>query len=445
MAYKKFNLILNSKITEFNKTITVDSDKSISIRSFLIGSIGNNISIVKNALNSEDVFSTINCLKKLGVKIKKTSNKEYSIYGKTLGSLYLKKNEKLDFGNSGTLARLLIGILSTTPNIDVRLTGDHSLNKRSMRKLIDLMSKFGATFLPKKKYNFPLRLISSSMPIGIKYISGSSAQLKSSVILAGLNSYGNTSILKKKESRDHTENMLLQNKQSVQISKREIKIIGKKYLNKINITVPGDPSSAAIFSALTLLNPKSSILIKNVGLNPTRIGFYKLLKKHGAKIFFKNIKKKNAEYIGDILVKSSKLRPIKATSSYYTNTTDEYPILFTIAALTQGVSSFKGIAELSNKESNRITEMQNILRQVGVKSYYKNDQLKIFGKGKINGQYYNINVKNLGDHRICMSSFVLATLIGAKTKIKNFETVFTSSPSFLKIMKSLGVKFEIQK
>ena len=279
MAYKKFNLILNSKITEFNKTITVDSDKSISIRSFLIGSIGNNISIVKNALNSEDVFSTINCLKKLGVKIKKTSNKEYSIYGKTLGSLYLKKNEKLDFGNSGTLARLLIGILSTTPNIDVRLTGDHSLNKRSMRKLIDLMSKFGATFLPKKKYNFPFRLISSSMPIGIKYISGSSAQLKSSVILAGLNSYGNTSILKKKESRDHTENMLLQNKQSVQISKREIKIIGKKYLNKINITVPGDPSSAAFFSALTLLNPKSSILIKNVGLNPTRIGFYKLLKK----------------------------------------------------------------------------------------------------------------------------------------------------------------------
>ena len=130
------------------------------------------------------------------------------------------------------------------------------------------------------------------MPIGIKYISGSSAQLKSSVILAGLNSYGNTSILKKKESRDHTENMLLQNKQSIQISKREIKIIGKKYLNKINITVPGDPSSAAFFSALTLLNPKSSILIKNVGLNPTRIGFYKLLKKHGAKIFFKNIKKK---------------------------------------------------------------------------------------------------------------------------------------------------------
>ncbi len=445
MSYKKFNLNLNSIISEFNKTVTVDSDKSISIRSFLIGSIGNNISVVKNALNSEDVFSTINCLKKLGVKIRKIAKKDYAIHGKSLGSLYLKKNEKLNFGNSGTLARLLVGILSTTPNIDVRLIGDHSLNKRSMRKLIELMHKFGATFLPNKKYNFPLRLISSNMPTGIKYVAGSSAQLKSSVIFAGLNSYGNTFIIKKKESRDHTENMLLQNKQSIKISKKKIKVIGKKYLNKINVTVPGDPSSAAFFSALTLLKSRSSLLIKNVGLNPTRIGFYKLLKKHGAKIYFKNMRKKNAEYVGNILVKSSKLKPIKATSDYYTNTTDEYPILFIIAALTKGTSTFKGIAELSNKESNRITEMQNILKQVGVNSYYKNNQLKIFGKGKISGERYKINVKNLGDHRICMSSFVLAVLIGAKTEIKNFETVFTSSPSFLKIMKLLGVKFEIKK
>ncbi len=194
-----------------------------------------------------------------------------------------------------------------------------------------------------------------------------------------------------------------------------------------------------------MLKSRSSLLIKNVGLNPTRIGFYKLLKKHGAKIYFKNMRKKNAEYVGNILVKSSKLKPIKATSDYYTNTTDEYPILFIIAALTKGTSTFKGIAELSNKESNRITEMQNILKQVGVNSYYKNNQLKIFGKGKISGERYKINVKNLGDHRICMSSFVLAVLIGAKTEIKNFETVFTSSPSFLKIMKLLGVKFEIKK
>ncbi len=447
MVPKKFNLKINHKILSFKKQIIVDSDKSISIRSFLIGSIGNNISSVKNVLVSEDVYSTIKCLKKLGVKINKITSKHYIIYGKSLGSLNIKKNKELNFGNSGTLARLLIGILSTTPNIDIKLKGDHSLNSRSMKKLIDLMSKFGASFLPQNKYYFPLRLISSSMPVAIKYISGSSAQLKSAVIFAGLNSYGNTTIFENKKSRDHTENMLFRNKQAIKFFRKNkiIKIIGKKYLNQININVPGDPSSAAFFSALTLLNSKSSILIKNVCLNPTRIGFYKLLKKQGAKIRFSNTKKKNAEIVGDIEVKSCELKPIKAASEFYTTTTDEYPILFVIAALTKGTSIFKGIDELANKESNRITQMQKILKQVGVKSDYKNNNLKIFGLGKIDGKNKIINVKNLGDHRICMSSFILAILTGAKTNIKNFETVFTSSPSFLKIMNSLGAKFEISK
>ena len=206
--------------------------------------------------------------------------------------------------------------------------------------------------------------------------------------------------------------------------------------------VPGDPSSAAFFVALTLLKRDSYLRIKDVGLNPTRTGFYQILKKQNANIKFQNLKKINNELRGDIVVKSSKLKPLNISEKYYVNSTDEYPILFIIAALTKGISIFKGIEDLANKESNRIIEMQKILKQIGIKSVYSKNKLIIFGKEIIDTSKNYINVPNLGDHRICMASFVLGILTGTRTKIKNFETVFTSSPSFLKIMKSLGVKFE---
>ena len=449
MAAKRFNLKLKKRIKAFSKTIEVDSDKSISIRSFLIGSISQNISSVKNVLMSEDVISTIRCLKKLGVEIKKKGSQEFHIYGRGLGSLFIStKKAKLNFGNSGTLARLLIGILATTPKVKVYFNGDSSLNKRSMKKLVLLMSEFGASFFPKNKFNFPLKMHSSNFPIGIKYKAGVSAQLKSAVIFAGLNSYGETEIYENNLSRNHTENMLLKNSEVIKIKghkKKVIKVQGKKFLRSINVNVPGDPSSAAFFAALTLLKEKSYIKIKNVGLNSTRLGFYNLLKKHGAKIKFLKITKQNNEIRGDIVVKSGKIKPFKAGKEYYVNSTDEYPILFVIAALTKGTSIFKGIQDLANKESNRIKEMQKVLGQIGVKSIYSKNEIKIFGKGMIDGENKKIIVPSLGDHRICMSSFILGAITGANTSIKNFETVYTSSPSFLKIMKTLGASFEIQK
>ena len=444
MFKKKFNLIVKKKIGKFNKIIEVDSDKSISIRSLLIGSISENISEVQNILESDDVISTIRCLRQLGIKIIKKRHIFY-IFGKGLGSFKSKKKLKLNFGNSGTLARLLIGILSTTPNIKLNLTGDHSLKKRSMKKLIILMSKFGAAFKPKNKFYLPFQIISSKIPIGISYISGVSAQLKSAVIFAALNSYGNTSVLEKNKSRDHTEKMLSQNKKVIKIKNgNQIQIKGKNILKSIKIKVGGDPSSAAFFCALALVKKNSSLKILNVGLNPRRIGFYQLLKKHGANIKFKNLKRNNNEIVGDIYVKYSKLKPLKASKEYYVKATDEYPILFVISALTNGTSIFKGVDDLINKESNRILEMQKILSQIGVNSIWKNSELKIFGKGLIDAENKKIFVPNLGDHRICMSSFILAVLTGAETKIKNFETVNTSSPSFLKIIKYLGAKFEVQ-
>ena len=268
MFNKSFNVIIDKKINSFNKVIKVDSDKSISIRSLIIGSICQNISIIKNILESDDVKSTITCLKNLGVKISKVKN-AYYVYGKGIGSLRSKKNLTLNFGNSGTLARLLIRLLSTNPNIILKLTGDHSLKKRSMKKLIVLMSKFGASFQPAKKFHLPLKIISSQMTIGIEYKAGVSAQLKSAVMLAGLNCFGSTKILELEKSRNHTENMLLKNKKAIKIINNEKKIIfikGKKTLKPINILVPGDPSSAAFFSALTILKRILPLGLNQLGL-----------------------------------------------------------------------------------------------------------------------------------------------------------------------------------
>lgn len=207
----------------------------------------------------------------------------------------------------------------------------------------------------------------------------------------------------------------------------------------------GDPSSSAFFTALTLLNKNSTLNIKNVGLNPTRIGFYKILKKQKAKIKFTNIRKENNEIKGDIQINSCKIKPIITQANMYPSTTDEYLILFVIAALTKGVSLFKGISELSNKESSRAFEMKKILNQIGIKCKLTKNEMKIFGKGMIDASNKKIVVGNLGDHRIAMCTFILAILTNAKTTIKNFETVNTSSPSFLKIMKSLGAKFAIHR
>ncbi len=445
MNSKKFNLVIKKPIQNYRKKITVDSDKSISIRSFLFGSICQGISLVKNVLESEDVLSTISCLRKLNIKILNIGNKTYKIYGKGLGSYNARNWEKLNFGNSGTLARLITGIITSTPNLNLEIFGDKSLNKRSMKKLINLMSQFGAEFYPKNKFFFPLRISSSNYPIGISYNSGTSAQLKSAVILAGLNSYGDTEILEELKSRDHSENMLKKNKHAIKVKNGKIKkitIFGKQNLSNFSINIPGDPSSAAFFTALTLLKSNSYLEIKNVGLNPTRIGFYNLLKKSGAKIFFVNKKKVNNELIGDIKIKSSKLKPINASDKYYLNTTDEYPILFVISAFIKGKSTFSGISDLKNKESDRIREMQKILKQIGVYSKYQNNKLMILGKQFSENKMKNIKVPSLGDHRICQSAAILGLLTGLKVEIKNFETVRTSAPSFLKIIKQLGGSFE---
>ena len=449
MTKEHFSVIFKEKINKFDKSIKVDSDKSISQRSFIIASICEGISKVKNVLESEDIISTIHCLRKLNCKIKKINKGQYEIYGKGLGSFHCKKNTILDFGNSGTAARLLgFGVCSTNPNIQVKLTGDKSLSKRSMFKIIKTMELFGTKFLPKNKFHFPLTLLSSEMPIGFKFNAGISSQIKSAVILAAINSYGKTLIVERIKSRDHTERMLKHNAQTIRIKKGNenlIEIKGKKSLNPINIFVPGDPSSASFYAGLCLLSKNSKIILKQVHINPTRIGFFNIIRKHKGKISFKNKKNQGNEIVADIHVASSKIRALNVSEKFFVSCQDEFPLMFAIASLLPGTSTFKGIEDLANKESNRIKEMQKILKQIGIKSLTSKNKMKIYGNPDLDITNKTIVVSGILDHRILMSAAILSLLTGIKANLKNFEQVRTSCPNFLSTIAVLGGKFETKK
>ena len=448
MLQRTYSVKFSKKINRFNKKIIVDSDKSISIRSFIIGSISEGISRAKDVLESDDVFSTIKCLRKLGSKIVKVKKGSYEIYGKGLGSFHCKKNTTLDFSNSGTAARLIMGCCSTNPNIQVKLKGDKSLNKRSMFKIIKALEQFGAEFSPANKFYFPLNLISSDMPIGINFDAGISSQIKSAVILAGINSFGKTVVVEKIKSRDHTEKMLIHNNRAIKVKKGKknlIEINGKESLKPINITVPGDPSSASFYAALCILNKNSKIVLKQVHINDSRIGFFKIIKNHNGKIVFKNKKSRSNEKIANIHVSSSKITSLNVSSKFFVSCQDEYPIMFAVAALLPGISVFRGINDLVNKESNRIKEMQKILKQIGVKTSATKDKIKIFGNPKLNIQNKQINVAGVLDHRILMSAAILSLVTGIKANLKNFEQVRSSCPNFLSTINTLGGRFEIKK
>ncbi len=449
MSGISYSVILKNKISSFNKKIKIDSDKSISQRSFIIGAISEGISTAKNVLESEDIFSLISCLRKLNCKIKKIKKGEYKIYGKGLGSLYCKKNTVLNFGNSGTACRILgFGVLSTNPNIQVKLTGDKSLSKRSMLKIIKAVEEFGAQFSPKNRFNLPLTLTSSEMPIGFKFNCGISSQIKSAVLLAATNSYGKTLIVEKTKSRDHTERMLQHNTKAIKIKKGRknfIEIIGKESLNPINVSIPGDPSSASFYAALCLLSKNSKIILKKVHINPTRIGFFDIIRDHKGKISFKNKRIQGSEIVADVHVESSKMKPLKINKNLFTSCQDEVPIMTILACFLPGASIFKGIEDLANKESNRIKEMQKICKQIGIKTRASKNEMKIYGNPNLNLKNKKIAVSGILDHRILMSAAILSLLTGIKANLKNFEQVKSSCPNFLSTIRSLGGEFEIQK
>ena len=443
---KSFSIKINNKIKSFNKVIKVDGDKSISHRFFLIASQAIGVSEAKGVLESEDVLNTIKALKKLGIKILKKNN-IYYVFGYGLNSFIKKNNLVIYCGNSGTLARLIIGLLSCYPK-KIRIIGDKSLNKRPMSRIMIPLKKLGMHFFPKNKINLPITISGSEIPLNMNFDEKiGSAQVKSSVILASLNSPGITTIKEFYPSRNHTEKMLKYAGANIFIKKKNkkkiISIKGQVNYKSFKLQIPGDISSASFFIIITLLNKNSKIIIKDVNLNPTRIGIIKILKKMKANIRIINIKNICEEKVGDIIVKSSKLKSINCPKNLVPSAIDEFPILMVAAARASGTSSFLGLEELNKKESPRLNLMNKIFKKIGIKTKLIGDAIKIEGNSKLFLKK-SYQIDTMYDHRIAMSTFCIAQIFGGNFYISDCHSIDTSFPHFLNLMKKIGAKYEIK-
>tara|TARA_B100000161_G_scaffold262396_1_gene232116 strand:- start:605 stop:1927 length:1323 start_codon:yes stop_codon:yes gene_type:complete len=431
------SIIINKKIKKFKKTITVSGDKSISIRWVLLSSLANGISKSKNLLMSEDVFAAINCIRKFGIKVIFT-NGVCKIFGKGINGYKYKKNIVINAKNSGTLGRLILGFLINTP-YSIKLIGDKSLSKRDFKRISDPLSKFGAKFKLTKNKNLPLKISGSEKLKGINYLENrGSAQCKSTVIFAGMRAQG-TTYIKAKKSRDHTELLCKYLHLPVLVRKKKnydlIKIKKIKKINPLNYDIPADISSSAFFIVLAALNYKSKLVIRNVNINPSRIGIIKILSKMGVKIKFTNKKKYKGEKKADINVIGPKsIKPINCPSKLNSGAIDEFLVIFLVAAKAKGVSYFKNLEELNQKESPRLKWGHKILNEMGIKTVVKKNSIKIFGNPELKIKK-NIVIKNfLKDHRVFMSCVIAALSFGGSWKIHDKDSIKTSFPNFLEIL-----------
>ena len=434
------SIIIKKKISKFNKTIIVSGDKSISIRWVLFSSIANGVSQSQNLLKSEDVFAAINAVKKLGIRVKLTK-KKCSIYGKGIDGYNFKNNLQINAKNSGTLGRLILGLLVNSTKA-IRLVGDKSLSKRDFKRIAEPLSKFGAKFKLKNNKTLPLKMIGSANLKSIKYFEKKgSAQCKSSIIFAGMRTEG-TTVIKAKKSRNHTELLCKYLKLPISIKHKknydEIKIKKVKFVRPLNYNIPSDISSGAFFIVLTSLVKDSQLTIKNVNINPSRIGVIHILKKMGVKIVFKNVKTYKGEKKADIFVKSPKsLKAINCPSKYNSGAIDEFLVIFLVAAKAKGISFFKNLGELNQKESPRLKWGAKILNKIGIKTILTKDSIKIYGDPNLQINKKVIIKNYLKDHRVFMTSVIAALSFGGKWQIYDKKAIQTSFPNFLNIISDL--------
>ena len=430
---------ISSKINDYNKTIYVSGDKSLSIRWVLFSSMAKGKSMATNLLLSEDVLAAINAIKKLGISVKLKKN-HCTIVGNGPDGYKYKKNIIINAKNSGTLGRLIMGILVDTPH-KIKITGDKSLSKRDFKRIADPLSKFGARIKLTKK-GLPLTIVGSKNLHSIKYVENrGSAQVKSSIILAGLKTEGKT-IIKAKKSRNHTELLCKHLDLPVKVKRVKnyeiIEVQKAKKIKPLNYKIPSDISSGSFFIVLTALSNNSKLVIKNININPSRIGIITILKKMGVVIEFKNQQSYKGEIIADILIKSSKkLKAINCPTKLNSGAIDEFLVIFLVAAKAHGISYFKNISELNQKESPRLKWGTKILNKMGIKTITTDSSIKIFGNPnlKINKK---IVIKNfLKDHRVFMTSVIAALSFGGTWDIYDKDSINTSFPSFLTKLNNL--------
>ena len=436
------HIFIDKKISPFNKTIKVSSDKSLSIRTILLASQAIGTSKISNLLESEDVLNTLKTIKKLGINYKKTKN-YYEIYGFGLNGFNPKNNIVINAGNSGTLGRLILSLLIKT-NKKIKLIGDKSLSKRDFSRVTLPLKLFGAN-IKSRKNSLPIDIQGTEFLRPINYFEKKgSAQCKSSVMLAALNTPGTTTI-KAKKSRNHTELLFKYLNLPIKVRSKKnydlIEVQGLQQFNAFDYVIPGDISSSAFFIVLTILTRNSKIKIKNININKSRIGIITILRKMNCNIILQNKKNYKGEEIADIVVKSSqKIKKINCPASLNSSAIDEFLIIFLIAAKANGISNFKNLDELNKKESPRLNIGLKFLNMIGVKVDREKDNIKIHGNPNLKITKTLHIKKYLKDHRVFMMSCIAALSFGGNWKIDDKDSINTSFPIFLKILKSLGAK-----
>lgn len=404
--------------------VTIPGDKSISHRAIMFGSLAKGTTKITNFLLGEDCLSTIACFRKLGVQIE-VSEDEVVVYGKGIEGLK-EAHEVLDVGNSGTTARLMMGILSGLPFHSV-IIGDESIGKRPMKRVTKPLKMMGtsidgredATYTPISIRGGSLNSISYASPV-------SSAQVKSSILLAGLFAKGTTTVTEPEKSRDHTERMLNAFGCELVVDGNKVSINGNQELTATDVIVPGDISSAAFFLVAGSIVPNSEILLKNVGVNPTRTGILTVLERMGANITLEDEKVVNGEPIANIRVKSSNLKSTVIGGAEIPTCIDELPILALAAALADGETIIKDAEELRVKETDRIQTVVTELSNLGVSIEATKDGMIIQGNSSLIGA----NVNSHGDHRMGMMLSIAALLAKGDTIIENTECIAVSFPNF---------------
>lgn len=429
---------MKKKITKVDKlrgTFTPPGDKSITHRAVLISSIANGKSTIHGYLDADDCLRTVNAMQQLGVNITKEYNK-LTIYGKGLYGLKESAKE-IDAGNSGTTMRLLAGIVAGQ-NFSTTITGDASLSQRPMDRIIKPLQMMGANVTGRDNKYPPLKIEGKRPLTAIQWENKiKSAQVKSCVLLAGLYANGHTEIIEEVPSRDHTERMLSYYGAEITVNNNSIKIYPEKTkLEGHEIYIPGDISSAAFFIAAAALVPNSEIIIENVGLNPTRIGFIKVLKSMCDKpenIEIIPSEDKNNEPVGKIVIRHTKLKPINIGHEIIPQVIDELPLIALLATQAEGITTISGAQELRVKESDRIKTTVENLSILGAKVEEKHDGMVIFGPARLKGA----EVNSYSDHRICMMLAIAGLIAEGNTTIEGAECVNISFPEFWQLLEKL--------
>ncbi len=421
----------------------VPGDKSISHRSLILGALSVGETRITGLLEGDDVLDTAKAMRSFGAQVTQHGPGEWSVKGVGVGG-FAEPDHVIDCGNSGTGVRLIMGSMATSP-ITATFTGDASLNSRPMARITDPLALFGCRAVGREGGRLPMTLVGAADPVPVRYTTPvPSAQVKSAVLLAGLNAPGETVVIEKEATRDHTERMLAGFGAEIRIEETEagrvITLKGQPELVPQDITVPRDPSSAAFPVCAAIIVPGSDVLVPNIGLNPTRAGLFFTLQEMGADLTFENIREEGGEPVADLRAKySPDLKGIAVPPARAASMIDEYPVLSVVASFAQGVTDMQGVKELRVKESDRIDAMAVGLRAAGVAVDEGEDWWKIngLGHGNVPG---GALVETRLDHRIAMAFAVMGMATQKPMKLDDGGPITTSFPIFENLMADLGAQ-----